>query len=112
MAKKPSLSRVSQVLESLLKGLDLEKALIQARILKQWEAVAGRTFSLHARPEELRSGKLYVRVDSSAWLQELMLLKPSLVARLNEALGEKAVSDIVLRLGDRPSPADSTSKSG
>ncbi len=89
MPKRPSMMSLSQVLEGTLKSLGLDKALVQSKIQKHWDALVGPVISAHAQPEELRFNKLYVRVDSSAWLQELTFLKPSLVEKLNAALGER-----------------------
>ena len=99
MAKRPPMHRISSVLEQVLKAHELDKALFQAKVLKSWDDVVGPSIAAHARPDQLRSNKLYVRVDSSVWLQELSLLKPSLTEKLNAVLGEKAIRDLVLRLG-------------
>ncbi len=104
MAKRPSMHSITGVLEQVLKNLDLDKALIQAGILKHWEAAVGPSIAVHAHPEQIRSDKLYVRVDSSAWLQELTLLKPSLLEKLNAVLGEKVIQDMVLRLDYHATP--------
>ena len=93
------MNSLSGVLEQVMKGLSLDKALLQAQILRRWDAVVGPSIAAHAQPEELRASKLYVRVDSSPWLQELTLLKPSLLKKLNTALGKEVVGDLVLRLG-------------
>ena len=101
MAKIPPMTRVSDVLSETLARLGLEKALVQAKVQREWEALVGPMISAHAQPEQLRFNKLYVRVDSPAWLQELTLLKPSLKDKLNTALGKEAVGEIVLRLGNK-----------
>jgi predicted nucleic acid-binding Zn ribbon protein len=104
MAKRPLMHSLSQVLEKVLKNLDLEKALIQADIFKHWEAVVGPSVAVHAYPEQVRSDKLYVSVDTSVWLQELTLLKPSLIEKLNAVLGDKVIRDMVLRLDYHAAP--------
>ena len=93
------MNSVSDVLTQLLKSLSLEKVSHQAAIFSLWERAVGKEIAVHAQPEELRADRLYVRVRSSAWIQELTLLKPTLLANLNAALGENIVGDLVLRLG-------------
>ena len=99
MAYLKPLNRVSDVLTQLLKSLSLEKASHQAAIFGVWERAVGSAIAKHAQPEELRADRLFVLVRSSAWIQELTLLKPTLVSNLNSALGENLVGDLVLRLG-------------
>jgi predicted nucleic acid-binding Zn ribbon protein len=96
------MTSLSEVLSETLTRLGLEKALVEAKILAQWDSLVGPMISAHARPEQIRFNKLYVRVDSPAWFQELTLLKPSLLQKLNDALGKDSISDLVLRFGNRP----------
>jgi predicted nucleic acid-binding Zn ribbon protein len=104
---------LSAILQDVMAQFSLEKAFSQAQIQKHWEAAVGPAIAAHARPEEVRSGKLYVSVDSALWLQELTLMKPSLIERLNALMGEgQGVSDLVLRPGQtraagpgRPDPS-------
>ena len=44
-----------------------------------------------------------MRADSTAWATNLRLLAPSIVARLNEQLGEGTVLRIVVKGPDAPS---------
>jgi predicted nucleic acid-binding Zn ribbon protein len=112
MSKRPSMQSLSHVLVKVLKSLDLDKALIQADILKHWEAVVGPSVAVHAYPEQIRSDKLYVRVDTSVWLQELTLLKPSLIEKLNAVLGDHVIRDMILRLDDHATPNPGQHKTG
>jgi predicted nucleic acid-binding Zn ribbon protein len=104
---------LAAILQDVMAQFSLEKAFSQARIQKHWEAAVGPAIAAHARPEEVRSRKLYVSVDSALWLQELTLMKPSLIERLNALLEEgEGVGDLVLRLGQPrasgPGPPDPT----
>ncbi len=112
MAKRPPMNRLSQILENVMKNHSLDKALEQSRILKHWESAVGPSIAAHAHPEELRSHKLYIHVDSSLWLQELTLLKPSLIAKLNAGIGKDTVGDLVLRLGRHDRLLPPKTKSG
>ena len=39
-------------------------------------------------------------VDSPAWMQQLTLLKPEVIEKLNRSLGSAAIRDITLKLGE------------
>jgi len=71
-----------------------------------WNEVVGQQIAAHAQPAKIRDGVLEVRVDQAVWMQQLQLLKPKILARLNERLGEQVIRDIFWRRGsvEGPSP--------
>jgi predicted nucleic acid-binding Zn ribbon protein len=94
------MNSLSQILGQVMKNLSLDKALLQAHIASVWTDAVGPSIARHTHPEQVRSDRLYVRVDSAPWLQELTMLKPVLVKKINEALGPKGrIDDLVLRIG-------------
>jgi hypothetical protein len=102
MGKK--IDRLSATLVKLLKARGLEGGLSEYRIAGQWEKSVGKVIALHARPASVRGKKLTLVVDSPAWMQQLSLLKPELVLKVNDALGRDVVRDITLKLGELASP--------
>jgi len=48
----------------------------------------------------MRGKKLTVLVDSSAWMQQLSLLKPEIMGKVNQHLRDEAVESITLKLGE------------
>jgi hypothetical protein len=95
----------------MLKARGLGGRLNEYRIFGQWEACVGPAIARHAQPQALRGKKLALIVDSPAWMQQLSLLKPEIIEKVNRTLGKEAITEITLRLGemearDRP-PEDS-----
>ncbi len=72
-------------------------------VLGRWETIVGETVAEHARPEGYADGVLVIRCDSTAWATQLRTLAPTVVARLNESLGERSVTRIEVRGPDAPS---------
>jgi hypothetical protein len=107
MVEKRGLTSLSHILARVMKNHSLDKALLQARIEAEWTSAVGPSIAQHAQPDQIRSDKLYVRVDSAPWLQELTMLKPVLIEKVNTALGSKGeIRDMVLRIGPcTPPPA-------
>lgn len=64
-----------------------------------WDEVVGRQIAVHAQPTKIRDGILEVRVDQAAWMQQLQLMKPKILIRLNERLGGEVLKDIFWRQG-------------
>jgi len=64
-----------------------------------WDEVVGPQIAAHAQPAKIRDRVLEVRVDQAVWMQQLQLMKPKILARLNERLGEEVIRDIFWRRG-------------
>jgi predicted nucleic acid-binding Zn ribbon protein len=58
-----------------------------AEVQRIWVAAVGEVIAAQAEPTGERDGVLTVTCSSSVWAQELDLMGPELVARLNAALG-------------------------
>ena len=98
MRKK--LDRLSYTLGSMLKARGLGSRLSEYRVFGQWEKSVGPVIARHAQPQAVRGKKLTLIVDSPAWMQQLSLLKPEIMKKVNSILGKEAVKEITLRLGE------------
>jgi predicted nucleic acid-binding Zn ribbon protein len=98
MGKK--LERLSAALGTLLNTRGMQARLSEYRILGRWEKSVGSTIASHARPVTVRGSKLFLIVDSPAWMQQLSLLRPEIIEKVNKALGKQAIKDIVINLGE------------
>jgi predicted nucleic acid-binding Zn ribbon protein len=98
MSKK--IERLSSLLNKTLASHGLATRLKEYRVVGRWEKIVGRVIARHAQPSSLRGKKLSVAVDSSAWMQQLSLLKPELVEKLNNSLGAGSIQDIMFKMGN------------
>ena len=105
-AMKKKLDRLSYTLGSMLKARGLGSRLSEYRIFGQWEKAVGPVIARHAQPQAVRGKKLMLVVDSPAWMQQLSLLKPEIVEKVNSTLGKKTINDITLRIGEVESRAE------
>jgi predicted nucleic acid-binding Zn ribbon protein len=99
-AMKKKLDRLSYTLGSILKARGLGSRLSEYRVFGQWEKAVGPVIARHAQPQTVRGKKLTLIVDSPAWMQQLSLLKPEIMEKVNSTLGKKTITDITLRLGE------------
>lgn len=99
--RKPSpFSSVSAVLATVAKRLGLETKLLEFQLRRDWPAIVGQPIAAHTRPDQIRFKKLYLLVENSVWMQQLTFLKPTLLAKINEAAGTELVTEIVLRIAE------------
>lgn len=66
---------------------ELAPASTLARVQTVWEGAVGTTVAEEAEPVSEREGTITVACRSAVWANELALLSPELVIKLNRALG-------------------------
>ena len=71
-----------------------------AQVQRVWPAVVGEAIAAEATPTADRGGTLQVTCRSAVWAQELDLMGPELVGRLNAAIGADLV--VALRCSAAP----------
>ena len=83
------------------------------RITAEWTELVGPKIAARTRPDAVRERVLYVDVATSAWMQELTLLKPQLLSGLLERLGEpRLFDDLRLKLAGRGRPVTEVPPTG
>jgi len=87
------------LIQQVLLQRGMEGKFEEYRAWQVWDQVVGPQIARRARPIRIREGVLEVRVDQPVWMQQLQLLKPRILARLNEALGKELLRDLFLRRG-------------
>jgi hypothetical protein len=105
MRASGSLDSFSTILSGLAKRLGLQSHLFELRLQQQWRDIIGEPVGSHTWPAQVRFKKLYLIVRNSVWLQQLVFLKPTLLAKLNERAGSEVVTDIAFRVGEIPEAA-------
>lgn len=75
---------------------DLEKPLLEHRVLEQWADILGPTIARYSRDITVKEGMLRVRITNAALRQELFEQRFRLIRKLNDAVGGEAIKDIRL----------------
>lgn len=91
---------IGNTIRKILSARGLAGKLKEYRVFEIWDRAVGAGIAGHAQPASMRGRRLTVAVDSSVWMQQLSLLRPDIIEKLNDALGERAVESIILRIGN------------
>jgi predicted nucleic acid-binding Zn ribbon protein len=78
----------------------LEPASALARVQGCWAEAVGDLVSAEAQPVSEREGVVTVACRSSVWANELEMLGPELLQKVNAALGEAVVAQLRFKAGD------------
>ena len=104
MRPSGSLDSFGTVLSGLAKRLGLHAHMFELHLQQQWRDIIGEPVGSHTWPTQVRFKKLYLIARNSVWLQQLIFLKPTLLAKLNEWAGSEMLTDIAFRVGEIPQP--------
>ena len=83
---------VAGAIEALAARLEPQTPL--SAVQRVWADVAGDVVAGEAEPVSERAGVVTIACRSAVWAQELSLLAPDLVSRLNDALGAPRVTEL------------------
>ncbi len=101
---------IRSILESTLKGLEVDFELKAYSIWGAWEEIVGESIAHQARPRSVRNRILFVDVSHPTWVQHLQFLKPKLLENLNAFLGESLLQDVRFNVGKIPPVPPSSSQ--
>ncbi len=88
---------IKEVLEAFVKAYRMEDKLNETQLINSWDKVVGAIFANHTQHLSVKNKILYVKLDSAALRNELMMARSKLVEMLNAEMGQKIIEDIVLR---------------
>jgi predicted nucleic acid-binding Zn ribbon protein len=93
-----------RALSAALEGVARDAApdTLLARVQGAWGRVAGPGLAAAAEPVSERDGVITVACESGVWAQELELMAPELLTRLEAALGASSVTRLRFVVGSGP----------
>ena len=92
--------RAADLMPEVLKELRLDSRQAEAEVVKVWNSLIDPVVTAHAQPANLNRGTLYVNVDSSVWLSEIIRYRRrEILARLQHSFGMEVIKKISFRIG-------------
>ena len=74
------------------------KGSIQAlQIEEVWEQIMGKTIAKYTEKIQIHGNTLYITTTVAPLRQELLYQKEKIIQRVNEALGERTVKEVVIK---------------
>ncbi len=99
-ARADGAKSLAQVMPTLLEKLGFDKRLSEAEVMRVWLNLVDPNIATHAKPAGLNKGTLFVNVDSSVWLDEIVRYRrKEILQRLQHAFGKDVIARISFRLG-------------
>jgi hypothetical protein len=99
-ARDHSVKAVQNVMPKVLTGLRMDRRRSEAEIVRVWNNSVDPSLTAHAQPVGINKGTLFVNVDSSVWLDEIVRYRrKEILDRLQNSFGKQVVTRISFRIG-------------
>jgi len=91
---------IQQIVSKVLKDLHLDRRRGDVEILKAWNDLIDPNVTAHAQPVNLHKGTLFIAVDNSTWLSEIVRYRrKEILDRLQKCFGKDLVVKLSFRAG-------------
>jgi predicted nucleic acid-binding Zn ribbon protein len=88
------------IMPRVLADLRIDRRRAEAEVVKVWNNLLDPTIAAHAQPTGLHKGTLFVAVDSSVWLSEIVRYRrKEILDRLQHSFGRDFIARISFRVG-------------
>ena len=89
-----------QLVGTLFKSLRMDRRQAEAEIVTVWNNLIDPTITAHAQPTSVHKGTLFVTVDSSVWLSEIVRYRrKEILTQLQSSFGKEIIARISFRAG-------------
>lgn len=88
---------IGQAIQAFLKKSRLKSGIQALQIEQVWEKLMGKTIARYTESIQIVNSTLFIRTNVGPLKQELMYQKEKIVERVNEALGEKVIKEVVIQ---------------
>jgi len=68
-----------------------------SELWNHWKDIVGEDVAGHCYPEKISCGKLYIKVDTPVWRQQLDLLKEEVAEKINDSPANIKIKKILFR---------------
>ena len=100
IAKAVRARGADKIVSKVLVDLKMDARRADIEIVKVWNELIDPNVTKHAQPANLRKGTLFVNVDSSAWLSEIVRYRrKEILDRLQHSFGKNLIQKISFRVG-------------
>ena len=88
------------LLPAVFSDLRIDNRRTEAEVVKVWNDLLDPTIVAHAQPTGMRNGTLFVTVDNSVWLSEIVRYRrKEILDRLQHSFGREFIARISFRVG-------------
>jgi len=88
---------MADVLKEYKKEMNIDNKLKEVELINSWEEIAGRAIARRTTKVYIRGNTLVIHLSSAVVRNELLMIRETLIQRINEKAGEQVIESVELR---------------
>lgn len=88
---------IGDALKEFLKKSKLKSGVQAMQVKEAWEKIMGKTIANYTDKIEIINSTLFISTNVAPLKNELIYQKNKIIERVNEALGEKVINEVVIK---------------
>ncbi|MFZ1529195.1 MAG: DUF721 domain-containing protein [Ferruginibacter sp.] len=88
---------IQQAMQQFLKNSRLKQGIQSVQVEELWEEVMGKTIAKYTEKLEIKGNTLFITSQVAPLKNELLYQKDKIMERINEAMGEKLIKEVVIK---------------
>jgi len=88
---------LASILKEVVDSFGVKGKLQEGHVIATWQDIVGERIGQEVEKTWVKDDKLFVRIKTPIWRQELHLNRGSWCRRLNQELGREVIKEIIFR---------------
>jgi predicted nucleic acid-binding Zn ribbon protein len=88
---------LQEAIQQFLKKSRLKTGIQAVRIEEVWEELMGKTIAKYTDKIQIINHKLFITTTVAPLKNELLYQKENIMERVNEAMGEKVITEVIIK---------------
>lgn len=94
--KRTNSQSLGEVIQQFIKSSGIQPKLDESSVISNWEDIVGKMIARGTNDLYIKNRKLFIKFSSAALRQEMSYSKTKIADKVNEAIGHKAVDEVIL----------------
>lgn len=95
--ERGKVQNVDEILNALFDQYGLSGRMKEMRIINGWKGIVGNTIAEATKRIDICNKVLFLKIDSPALRNELMMIRNNLKDVINKRAGEEIINDIIIK---------------
>lgn len=92
------MQHIKEIIKNLVKKTKFRQMNEANFILENWEKIVGKDISKVTSPIRLYKDKLFINVENSVIMEEMIYRKKELIERINSIFKERKINNIIFKI--------------
>ncbi|MBO8131336.1 MAG: DUF721 domain-containing protein [Candidatus Marinimicrobia bacterium] len=88
---------LKQAIDKLISKYGYTDVLKGYRLISDWKLIVGEEIWKHTKPIRVDFNKLFLKVDSPVWRNELYIRKEEIINKINSFMGSIIIEEIIFK---------------